>query len=324
MCTAISFLTKNHYFGRNLDYDHSFGEKIIITPRNFPLNFKYEETIYTHYAFIGIGVTEENYPLYFDATNEKGLSFAGLNFPYNAYYNKKDDNFINIAPYELPLWILAKSSCVDEAEEFLKNINIVDTPFNKRLENSSLHFMFSDRDKSIVLETTKDGIFIYENKTGVLTNNPIFPMQLQHLNNFINISNKEPQNLFSDKINLDAYSRGMGGIGLPGDLSSASRFVRAAFTKLNSTCDYDEESSVTQFFHILYSVYQQKGCACLEEGIFEKTNYTSCCNTDKGIYYYTTYENNRITKINMHKENLMLDSLISYELNNTQDILAGN
>lgn len=324
VCTAVSFLTKDHYFGRNLDYEHSFGEKIIVTPRYYPLKFKFEKSLYEHYALIGIGIIEDDYPLYFDASNEKGLSFAGLNFPNNAHYDDFKEKFINLTPYELPLFILGKCSTVKEVKEILLKANIVNIPFSDKYSLSPLHFMFSDREESVVFETTKDGIFLYDNRTGVLTNNPAFLMQMQNLNNFIGISNMEPENLFSDKLKFDIYSRGMGGLGLPGDLSSSSRFVRAVFTKLNSVCDYDEESSVSQFFHILYSVYQQKGCVCLSDGVYEKTNYTSCCNTDKGIYYYTTYNNQRITKIDMHKENLMQKSLISYELNKKQDILSGN
>lgn len=324
MCTAISFKTKDHYFGRNLDYEHSFGEKVIITPRNYPLKFKYNEEIKNHFSFIGMGIIEENYPLYFDLTNEAGLSFAGLNFPQNAKYNKFKEGKINLTPYELPLYTLSKCSSVYEVIRILENVNILNLPFSEKYALTPLHFMFSDKDKSVVFESTSDGNFIYDNKMGVLTNNPPFNMQVQNLNNYINLSNKEPENEFLENIELDIYSRGMGGIGLPGDLSSMSRFVRGTFTKLNSVCDNDEESSVTQFFHILYSVYQQKGCVCISDNIYEKTNYTSCCNTDKGIYYYTTYDNNRITKIDMNKENLLSSSLISYKLNNKQDFLIGN
>ena len=78
MCTAISYKTSDHYFGRNLDWEFSFGEKITITPRNFKLRFKNQPDVKNHYAIIGMALTENNYPLYFDATNEHGLSIAGL------------------------------------------------------------------------------------------------------------------------------------------------------------------------------------------------------------------------------------------------------
>ena len=104
----------------------------------------------------------------------------------------------------------------------------------------------------------------------------------------------------------------MGAIGLPGDLSSQSRFVRVAFTKMNSVCGEGEKESVSQFFHILGSVDQQRGCCVLEDGKCEITLYTSCCNASKGIYYYTTYDNHQITGVDMHRENLVGEDLIHY------------
>lgn len=100
-------------------------------------------------------------------------------------------------------------------------------------------------------------------------------------------------NTFSDELVLNPYSRGMGGMGLPGDLSSQSRFVRVSFVKMNSLSGDSEEESVSQFFHILGSVDQQRGCCKLGEDKYEITLYTSCCNTDKGIYYYNTYDNHQ-------------------------------
>ena len=106
----------------------------------------------------------------------------------------------------------------------------------------------------------------------------------------------------------------MGALGLPGDFSSQSRFVRAAFVKLNSVSDWSEEQSVSQFFHILGTVEQPRGCCRLEEGKYERTIYTSCCNTDRGIYYYTTYDNHQITAVSMHKEKLEECFLVRYPL----------
>ena len=134
------------------------------------------------------------------------------------------------------------------------------------------------------------------------------------LNNYMNLSPKSPKNLFSDKLSLQAYSRGMGALGLPGDLSSQSRFVRVAFTKMNSVSGSTESESVSQFFHILGSVDQQRGCCEVADGKYEITIYTSCCNVDKGIYYYTSYDNHQITAVDMNKEDLDGNSLIRYEL----------
>ena len=116
----------------------------------------------------------------------------------------------------------------------------------------------------------------------------------------------------------------MGAMGLPGDLSSASRFVKATFTKMNSVSGDSESESISQFFHILGSVEQQRGCVYMGDNKYEITIYSSCCNTDKGIYYYTTYENSQITGVDMYKENLETDKLIMYPLIPGQQIKMQN
>ena len=112
----------------------------------------------------------------------------------------------------------------------------------------------------------------------------------------------------------------MGAIGLPGDNSSSSRFIRASFNKLNSVCNDDEESSVTQFFHILDSVSMVKGSVITENNNYDITTYSCCINTTKGIYYYKTYNNNQITAIKLNNVNVNDDKLSIYELIEKQQI----
>lgn len=319
MCTSISLLTKNHYFGRNLDMGFSYGEKAIITPRKFPLEFRMANELKNHLAFVGMGIVEDDYPLYYDATNEKGLSMAGLNFPTSAVYYDKSKDKNNIGAFELIPWILGQCESVNEARNLLMNTNVMGIDFNNKYGQTPLHWMISDKDYSITLECVQEGMKIYYNPVHVLTNNPEFPMQIFNLNNYINLTREEPETRFAEGFDLNKYSRGMGALGLPGDLSSMSRFVRASFTRLNSTCGESENESISQFFHILESVSQTQGCV-RAEGDFEKTIYSSCCNTDKGIYYYRTYENSQITAVNMFNENLDKDELVIYNLNNKQQI----
>ena len=324
MCTAIAYKTKDFYFGRNLDLEYSYHETVTITPRNYYFHFRNTEDMKSHYAIIGMAYVVDSYPLYYDATNEKGLSVAALNFPDNAVYQEIKDDKINVASYELIAWILSQFQCVDEVVNLLKKVNITKQQYNQELPVSPLHFMISDKKRSIVLEPMTMGLMVYDNPVNVLTNNPPFLYHITNLNNYMSLSNETPKNNFSDKLSLSQYSRGMGALGLPGDLSSVSRFVRAAFTSLNSTSGEREEESVSQFFHILNSVYQQRGCVKMDKEIYEKTVYSSCCNTDKGIYYYTTYENSQITAVDMHKEDLDGQELISYELIKKQQIKYQN
>ena len=324
MCTAVTYKTKDFYFGRTLDYEYSYKEEITITPRNYDFKFRNKNDINKHYAIIGMAYILDDYPLYYDAINEKGLGIAGLNFVGNAcYYDVKSDKD-NIAQFEFIPWVLSQCANVSEVRNLLKNLNITNIKFNSQLPLAQLHWLISDENESITVEAIKDGIHVYENPVGVLTNNPGFDKQLFKLNKYMHLSPKNPQNNFSKDLNLEYYSRGMGGIGLPGDLSSQSRFIRASFVKMNSVSGEGERESVSQFFHILNSVDQPRGCCELDDGKYEITIYTSCCNATKGIYYYTTYNNHQITAIDMHEENLDSDKLISYKLIDNGEVRIQN
>ncbi len=324
MCTAVTYSTKNHYFGRNLDLEYSYKETITITPRNYEFKFREVENIHTHYAMIGMAYVANNYPLYYDAINEKGLGMAGLNFPKNADYKDIAVGKNNIAPFEFIPYILSQCSSIEDAKDLLKNINIANINFSDGLPASPLHWIIADFKSSITVESVKDGLKIYDNPVGVLTNNPTFDIQLFNLNNYMSLSTEPPVNNFSKDLNLETYSRGMGAMGLPGDLSSVSRFVKATFTKMNSLSGDTESESISQFFHILESVYQQRGCVHMGDDKYEITIYSSCCNLDKRIYYYTTYENSQITGIDMYKENLDCSELINYNLVKGQQIYMQN
>lgn len=324
MCTAATYKTNNFYFGRTLDYEFSYGDEVAVMPRNYPINFRFAGNFNKHYAIIGMAHVAGDYPLFYDAINEKGLGMAGLNFVGNAYYREEISGKDNVAQFEFIPWILSKCATVREARRLIENINITNTPFSEALPIAQLHWIIADRDGAITVESVREGIKIYDNPVGVLTNNPPFDEQLFRLNDFMHLSPKSPENHFSDKLSLKTYSRGMGALGLPGDLSSQSRFVRVAFTKMNSVSGSSESESVSQFFHILGSVDQQRGCCEPEDGKYEITLYTSCCNADKGIYYYTTYENHQITAVDMHKENLDGESLSRYPLITGEQIKMQN
>lgn len=351
MCTAVTYKTKDHYFGRNLDLEYSYHETVTITPRNYGFHFRKNKSLTQHYALIGMAYVVEDFPLYYDATNEKGLSMAGLNFPGNAHYQehnsiypdaaasnspalqtphretdtpKHSDTHVTsrhiLAPFEFIPYILGQCADIAQARKLLDTIVLADIPFSEALPNTPLHWMIADRDCSIVVEPRRDGLRIYDNPVGILTNNPPFEEQLFQLNNYMSLSPEMPKNHFSDKLDLNAYSRGMGALGLPGDLTSQSRFVRAAFVKLNSLSGESEAESISQFFHILGAVEQQRGCVRITGDQYEITVYSSCCNTDRGIYYYTTYNNRQITAVDMHRTDLDGFGLVNYPLRTRQQI----
>ncbi|MCM1136938.1 MAG: choloylglycine hydrolase, partial [Clostridium sp.] len=228
MCTAATYKTKDFYFGRTLDYEFSYGDEIVVTPRAYPFQFREAGLMDSHYAMIGMAHVAEDYPLYYEAVNEKGLGMAGLNFVGNAYYGERQEGRDNVAQFEFIPWILGDCATVKEAREKLAKINLVNTPFSDKLPLAQLHWLIADKKEAITVESLKSGLKVCDNPVGILTNNPPFDAQMFQLNNYMHLSPKGPENRFSDKLDLHAYSRGMGALGLPGDLSSASRFVRAA------------------------------------------------------------------------------------------------
>lgn len=324
MCTAVTLNSKDFYFGRTLDYEFSYREEVTVMPRHFPLAFRNGLTLEAHYAMIGMAFVQDNYPLYYDAVNEKGLGIAGLNFVGNAVYEKPGEGRINVAQYELIPWLLSQCASVQEAKEMLARIRITDEAFRADLPVAKLHWIIADKNEAITLECTASGMHVYDNPVGILANNPAFPEQLLRLSDFMQLSAGEPENRFAPGLTLPMYSRGMGAMGLPGDLSSRSRFVRASFVKINSVSGDSEEESVSQFFHVISSVEQQRGCCRLGSGEYEITIYTSCCNAGKGIYYYTTYGNRRITGVDMHREDLNRSTLARYPLIQGESILMQN
>lgn len=324
MCTAATYKSQDFYFGRTFDYEFNYGEEVTVTPRNYVFHLRHQNLLKKHYALIGIAHMAGDYPLYYDAVNEKGLGMAGLNFVGNAVYNKVQEGKDNIAQFEFIPWILGQCATVQEARVLLDHINLVDTPFNEKFPVSQLHWILADKNEAITIEAVAEGLKIYENPVGVLTNNPPFDKQMFRLNDYSSLSPEQPVNRFAKDLELKPYSRGMGAFGLPGDLSSASRFVRVAFTRMNAVSGPSEAESVSEFFHILGSVDQTRGCCMLENGKYEITIYTSCCNADRGIYYYTTYENHQITAVDMYRENLDSDCPVHYPLVQGEHILLQN
>ena len=323
MCTAITFTADSHYFGRNLDLEFSYGESVVITPRRFPFVFRNGRSLDEHLAFIGAATVVDGYPLYYDATNEAGLSMAALNFVGNVHFYPPKNDGTDIAQFEFIPFILGSCKSVPEALDALDRVNLVATPFSPELPPSELHYMIADRERSIVVEPMKEGVRIYESRVGVLTNNPPFPYQLEHLAMYLNLSADEPQNRFSQRLDITPSSRGMGAYGLPGDDSSPSRFVRAAFTLLNSVKPSSEAESVSQFFHILSAVEQVEGRVKVKDKL-ERTQYSSCCNTDTGVYYYRTYQNSRISAVKLHSCELDGDRIRIFPFMLTEDVKFEN
>ena len=304
MCTAIVFGDKNRYFGRNLDLEMGFNESVVISPREFPYKYRYATCDGAHYAMMGTATVRQGYPLFYEATNERGLSMAGLNFVGNCHYSDKvRKDCINLCQFELIPYILGNSATVEQARRVIERLNLVGERFCEELALPELHWMLSDSNECAVLEITESGVRLYDNGFCVLTNNPPFEFHKMNVSMYQGLSCGAPDPKFCDRTRFDTFSRGMGAFGLPGDWSSPSRFVRAAFVRANARSLWDDEScpdacAVHQFFHILDSVGMVDGCVAVGDKN-EYTRYSCCCDTEKGIYYFKTYYDPRVRCVKM-------------------------
>lgn len=309
MCTAIAYHGSGFYFGRNMDLDRSFGERVVITPRNYRFAFRKTAPLSQHFAMIGMAAVADGYPLYADAANEKGLCMAGLNFPDNAYYSDEyEPKKQNVSPFELIPWVLGQCESVDQARELLEETHLISVPFSGELPLTPLHWSIADANGTLVLESTKEGLSVYQNPTGVLTNSPSFGYHVANLAHYAGLSNRTPHDEAFASIGTAPFGLGLGAVGLPGDFSSASRFVKAAWLRRMVTCRSEAEC-VPQVFRILSAVAPLKGCVLTEEGREHYTTYSACIDTARGLYHYRTYEHPETRTAALHDFELNGDRL---------------
>lgn len=325
MCTSLAALSCGPLFGRNLDLEYSFGEQVVITPRRFVFSFHLRPDLPEHFAMIGMATVARDYPLYAEAMNEQGLYMAGLNFPGNAYYPAPAEGDTQaVTPYELIPLVLGSCANLAQARQLLSTLRLAAIPFAPGYPLAPLHWHIADASGCLVMEATRDEIHLYDDPVGVLTNNPPYPLQLANLNNYMHLSARPPENRFAPALDLRAVGQGMGAIGLPGDWSPQSRFVRACFLKENSLWGNTPQEAVTQFFHILNGVAMVRGCVITPEEKPDITTYSCCIDASRCIYYYKTYGNNRIAAVYLHGENLDGEQLRAYPLEQEQQIYPVN
>ena len=320
MCTAIYCKGIRPIFGRTLDFERSFGESALVTPRRCNLSFKYLEQQSEHFAIVGIGTVKNGMPLYFDALNECGLAAAALNFPKSAVYLLPTADKLNLASFELIPWILSNACSVTEAEALLSRINITNDSVSAELPATPMHWMFADKERAIVAEPSSQGLMIYNNELSVLTNEPPFPCHLQNVIECMGASPYYPSNKIAPSLELSHISTGHGSSVLPGGHSSSARFVRAVFANEHCEAIDDETGSVNRFFHITECVSVPLGCIKNENGKSVMTLYTSCADILSSTYYFSTYSSRRIKALELNKISLDSRYLLSFDMQTDEDI----
>lgn len=316
MCTGLRFTDDqgNLYFGRNLDVGQDYGEGVIITPRNYPLPYKFLDNTTTKKAVIGMGIVVDGYPSYFDCYNEDGLGIAGLNFPHFAKFSDGPiDGKINLASYEIMLWVTQNFTHVSEVKEALKNVNLVNEVINTSFAVASLHWIISDSDEAIVVEVSKQyGMKVFDDKVGVLTNSPDFNWQLTNLGNYTGLSPHDATAQSWNGQKVAPWGVGTGSLGLPGDSIPADRFVKAAYLNVNYPTAKGEKANVAKFFNILKSVAMIKGSVVNDQGKDEYTVYTACYSSGSKTYYCNFEDDFELKTYQLDDKTMNSTGLITY------------
>ena len=305
MCTAIYL--KEGLLGRTLDYERSFGEGVVFTPRErMPLG-----KAKNRYAMLGIGVIKGEYSLYFDGLNEWGLSGAALNFPGYAVYKSAPESKEGVPSALLMSYALGLCRDVGEVREMLANISICSSSAIG-IQDSSLHWIFADKSGAITIEATERGLEVWDNPYGVMTNSPDLSYHKTRLADYMHLHSGYPEN-YLELTNLECYSRGMAAVGLPGDFSSSSRFVRAAFIRQNTISFDGANSAVLKMKSILSALSVPLGCVSSREGEAVSTRYLSVMDSENLVYYFSSYQSFGLRGVRLCPEDRELKTYPVYQ-----------
>ena len=317
-CTGIAFSTQDgtRMQARTIEWGgYDLNSKLIILPRgekNISLTQggKNGLTWENKYGAVGISVVQDGF--IGEGVNEKGLAagvfyFSGYGSlsPYNAKKAKK-----SVGDMELVRWMLTSFSTVDEVIKGLKKIEIVPIyPSEKGQSAPTGHWRIADASgRSIVLEIENNGQrHIYENTVGVLTNSPSFPWQMTHLNSYVHLLPGPVPAATFGTTELKAFGMGAGMVGLPGDITPPSRFVRAFFYIQTAPTAPDGQSGMLQAFHILNNFDLPIGIEFTPgqktSGLPSATQWTTVTDMTRPAFYYRTMYNSQIRKIDLSKIN---------------------
>ncbi|PRP50842.1 linear amide C-N hydrolase [Bacillus halotolerans] len=308
MCTSLTLETADckHVLARTMDFAFQLGTEVILYPRRYSWNSEADGKAHqTQYAFIGMGRKLGNI-LFADGVNENGLSCAALYFPGYAEYEKTiREDIVHIAPHEFVTWALSVCKSLDDVKEKIRSLTIVEKKLDLLDTVLPLHWILSDRTgRSLTIEPRADGLKVYDNQPGVMTNSPDFIWHVTNLQQYTGIRPKQLESKEMGGLALSAFGQGLGTVGLPGDYTPPSRFVRAVYLKEHLVPAADETKGVTAALQILANMTIPKGAVITEKDEIHYTQYTSVMCNDTGNYYFHHYDNRQIQKVNLFHEDL--------------------
>lgn len=309
-CTGFKLKAKdgNTVHGRTFEFGVKVDTSVVVIPAEYPfvaatpkgngLSYK------SKYAVVGT-ICFDRYTV-LDGINEKGLSVGTFYFPgYAAYSETTEENQkYSLSPLDFPNWIVTQFATIEEIKNNLHQVVIAPT-VSKQWGNEPPPFHYIVYDKaghSIVIEPINGKFVVHENPLGVLTNAPTFGWHMTNLRNFINLTPFNVAPLTIDNLVLAPFGQGSGMVGMPGDFTPPSRFVRAAIYSITAVPSEDVNAAVLQAFHILNQFDIPVGIARQVEDDVVQTDYTLATVVHDPIntkYYFKTYEDQSIRSVDL-------------------------
>lgn len=327
MCTSFTYQIKNgsNALARSMDFAFKLDPDIVLIPRGFSWQAQPDRAVRTTtYAFTGLGRHLGEY-VFADGVNEQGLCCAVLYFSGYASYQKEPlENKINLAPHEVVFWLLSSCSTVGQVREAVKDLNITASVIDLLGLVPPFHWIVTDRlGDTIVIEPLEDGLSVCDNPVGVMSNSPDFSWHMTNIRNYIGVRPYQLKPVTLGGVTFAPFGQGSGTMGIPGDYTPPSRFLRALFGKETINRAENELDAVTAIFHILSSVDIPKGSVVTDKGI-DYTQHSCCMFCDSGAYYFKTYDNSQIIKVDLFAEDLNAPAAKTWPVPKTQQINAVN
>ena len=284
------------------------------------------------YASLGIN-TGSGMPFLVDGVNEKGLAVGLLYFPGTVGYMKYSAGEASktIAPWEVGSWILENFATVEEVKQNIGSITVPAVVVKQLDFVPPLHYVVHDASgKSVVIEYVEGKLHVHDNVLGVMTNSPAFDWHMTNLRNYVNFSLVNVPPVKVGSITLTGLGQGTGMLGMPGDFTPPSRFVRAVAYSTSILPSKTGEEAVLQAFHILNNFDIPEGVAREEQRdahgnvIADRTMWTSASDLKARRYYFRTYDNSQIRSVDLMKMPLDATSITTFSMKGPEVIKSLN
>lgn len=304
MCTAINFLNQKHenVFGRTMDFHYTLDPRLVA----FPAGASWENTLgqicTDRYGIAGIVRHSRNIYIMFDGVNEKGLAggtlyFRGYSdFPQPSQQGDKSQ----IPALDFLHYALGSCMSLDDLRLLLTESILVGIRDSLTGTIAPIHWMFTDLSgESLVVEQTRSGLNVYENPVGVMTNSPDFSWQMTNLRNYMEAAPEQDGQTDWNGFRMEPFGQANGTSVLPGGYTPPARFVRTVYQKLHMVQPEGMDESVIAGFHVLEGVTLPNGVVKTDNETFDYTQYTAMIDLPNQVYYFKTYENPQMIRVDV-------------------------